>query len=81
MLQRAEAALGEQGENDAALARAANSDAEQVRKALAAERNRLLALRENGTIGDTAFQQLEQALDLEQLHWEELVTSTGAAPE
>jgi CPA1 family monovalent cation:H+ antiporter len=81
MLQRAEAALSEQGENDAALARAANSDAEQVRKALAAERNRLLALRENGTIGDTAFQQLEQALDLEQLHWEELVTSTGAAPE
>jgi CPA1 family monovalent cation:H+ antiporter len=42
-------------------------DAAIVRTAIAAERRRLIALRENGTIGDTAFQQVEQELDVREL--------------
>jgi len=37
-----------------------------------AERQRLLALRADGTIGDAAFQQIEQALDLEELDLQQL---------
>jgi monovalent cation/hydrogen antiporter len=43
------------------------SDVEVVRVATAAERQRLIALRENGTIGDAAFQQVEQELDMKEL--------------
>jgi Na+/H+ antiporter len=42
-------------------------DAEVVRMATAAERKRLIELRDDGTIGDTAFQQVEQELDLREL--------------
>jgi CPA1 family monovalent cation:H+ antiporter len=42
-------------------------DAEVVRVATAAERRRLIELRDNGTIGDAAFQQVEQELDLREL--------------
>jgi CPA1 family monovalent cation:H+ antiporter len=42
-------------------------DAEVVRLATAAERRRLIELRDNGTIGDAAFQQVEQELDLREL--------------
>ena len=42
-------------------------DLELVRTATAAERSRLVELRDNGTISDAAFQQLEQELD-----WKEL---------
>ena len=42
-------------------------DAEVVRAAAAAERRRLIELRDNGTIGDTAFQQVEQELDVREL--------------
>jgi CPA1 family monovalent cation:H+ antiporter len=38
----------------------------------AAERQRLLALRADGTIGDAAFQQLEQELDMEELDLQQL---------
>ena len=44
-----------------------------VRKALAAERKRLLGLRADGTIGDAAFQRLEQELDLEELSLQQLI--------
>lgn len=47
-----------------------------VRQATSAERERLLALRGSGAIGDAAFQQLEHELDLEELHLEHVV---GAA--
>ena len=43
------------------------ADAEVVRVATAAERRRLIELRENGTIGDAAFQQVEQELDIKEL--------------
>src|SRR6185436_13849641 len=38
-----------------------------VRAATAAERQRLTAMRADGTIGDAAFQKIEQELDLEEL--------------
>jgi Na+/H+ antiporter len=42
-------------------------DAEVVRVATSAERQRLIELRDDGTIGDAAFQQVEQELDLREL--------------
>jgi CPA1 family monovalent cation:H+ antiporter len=44
-----------------------------VRKATSAERRRLLALRADGTIGDAAFQRVEQELDLEELDLQQRV--------
>jgi CPA1 family monovalent cation:H+ antiporter len=43
-----------------------------VRTATSAERRRLLALRADGTIGDAAFQRLEQELDWEELDLQQL---------
>jgi CPA1 family monovalent cation:H+ antiporter len=54
-----------------------SADAESVRSALSAERQRLLTLRADGTIGDPAFQELEQGLDLEELHLRQLVSAPG----
>jgi len=48
-----------------------------VRTALSAERQRILALRANGTIGDTAFQQLERELDFEELYLQHVVPGAG----
>lgn len=42
-------------------------DLEVVRAAAAAERQRLIELRDHGTIGDAAFQRVEQELDLREL--------------
>ena len=42
-------------------------DVEVLQAAAAAERRRLIELRNNGTIGDAAFQQVEQELDLREL--------------
>ena len=58
-------------------------DAEIVRQATTAERQRLIALRADGTIGDAAFQQIEQELDLEELDLQQLapgVDSTAPTP-
>jgi len=43
------------------------ADAAVVRAATDAERKRLIELRDNGTIGDAAFQQVEQELDIKEL--------------
>jgi Na+/H+ antiporter len=66
MLRRAEAELASDGhaphganESDG---RAFNADAAIARRATSAERQRLLALRADGTIGDAAFQRVEQEL-------------------
>ena len=48
-----------------------------VRAATAAERQRLVALREDGTIGDAAFQRVEQELDLEELDVQQLLPTDG----
>ena len=44
-----------------------------VRAAIAAERRRLIELRENATIGDAAFQRIEQEIDLRELDLRGLV--------
>jgi CPA1 family monovalent cation:H+ antiporter len=49
------------------------NDAAVIRTATVAERRRLTALRDDGTIGDAAFQRVEQELDLEELDLEQLV--------
>jgi CPA1 family monovalent cation:H+ antiporter len=49
-------------------ASAQDPDAALARQVTAAERRRLLALRANGTIGDAAFQRIEQELDFEELN-------------
>lgn len=49
------------------------ADARVIRVATAAERRRLTALRADGTIGDAAFQLIEQELDLEELDLQQLV--------
>jgi Na+/H+ antiporter len=67
MLRRAEAELAD-GEAEAADDPMKMLEGSNVRKALSAERQRLLALRADGTIGDPAFQRIEQELDLEELH-------------
>jgi monovalent cation/hydrogen antiporter len=76
LLRRAEADLGEaaaapNGAN-AGDGRAFNVDAPVVRVATSAGRQRLLALRADGTIGDAAFQRVEQELDLEELNLQQL---------
>ncbi|HET8773006.1 MAG TPA: sodium:proton antiporter [Thermoanaerobaculia bacterium] len=48
-------------------------DAAVVRAATTAERQRLNALRADGTIGDAAYQLVEQELDLEELDLQQLV--------
>ena len=50
-----------------------DADAEVVRVAVEARRNRLVALRADGTIGDAAFQRIEEELDWAELDWEHLI--------
>ena len=45
------------------------ADAAVVRAATGAQRRRLIALRDEGTIGDAAFQRLEEELDWVELGW------------
>jgi CPA1 family monovalent cation:H+ antiporter len=81
LLRRAEAELASgkpiaDGDGDAETTkiwRELSSDAEVVRTAAIAERQRLTALRADGTIGDAAFQQVEQELDWEELDLQQLV--------
>jgi CPA1 family monovalent cation:H+ antiporter len=49
------------------------ADADVVHAAMAAERQRLSALRADGTIGDAAFQQVEEELDWTELDFEQLL--------
>jgi len=72
LLRRADAELADdpasaESAEATGLSRALESDAEVVRTATAAERQRLNAMRADGTIGDAAFQKIEQELD-----WAEL---------
>lgn len=55
----------------------AEGDAAVVSAALEAQRRRLHALRGDGTIGDTAFQRIEEELDWTELGWAQVV---GADP-
>ncbi|HET9594021.1 MAG TPA: Na+/H+ antiporter [Anaeromyxobacteraceae bacterium] len=74
LLRRAEEEMadGARGPVDGARAPGPDGDAAFARAASSAERRRLLALREDGTIGDAAFQRVEQELDVEELELEQL---------
>jgi CPA1 family monovalent cation:H+ antiporter len=72
MLRRAEAELAADGRAESASEGLAEDESEAVRLATSAERQRLIALRASGTIGDAAFQKLEQELDLEELHLQQM---------
>jgi monovalent cation/hydrogen antiporter len=50
-----------------------NCDAAVVEAATGAQRRRLMALRADGTIGDAAFQRVEEELDRAELDWANLV--------
>jgi CPA1 family monovalent cation:H+ antiporter len=50
-----------------------STEADAVRAVMAAEREKLIALRAQGTIGDAAFQQIEQDLDWTELDLEQLL--------
>ncbi|NVJ24252.1 Na+/H+ antiporter [Myxococcus sp. AM011] len=52
--------------------RVSEADADTIRRVTSAERQRLLAMRADGTIGDAAFQRIEQELDLEELELHQL---------
>ena len=52
-----------------------DGDAAVVRAALEAQRRRLVALRGDGTIGDAAFQRVEEELDWTELGWASVVQS------
>lgn len=84
LLRRAEAdltgaATAPEGANGAAR-RALDADARTARTATSAERRRLLSLREDGTIGDAAFQRVEQELDFEELELQQLAPADESGP-
>jgi Na+/H+ antiporter len=53
----------------------ADDDGSVIRAATEAQRRRLVALRADGTIGDAAFQRVEEELDWAELGWTQIVTS------
>ncbi len=67
-LRRAEARREADGGEDRADLAEGPIDADVLWQAIAAERRRLLALRAAGTIGDAAYQQIEQELDWAELN-------------
>jgi Na+/H+ antiporter len=70
-LRRAEEDLGE---SEAAVDTGGReADAEVVRAATGAARRRLMTLRADGTIGDAAFQRIEEELDRTELDWEQFL--------
>ena len=71
---RNDVTLGESG-TPAGSARtdARDEDAAVVRAATEAQRHRLVALRADGTIGDAAFQRVEEELDWTELGWAQVV--------
>jgi monovalent cation/hydrogen antiporter len=52
-----------------------DNDADVVRTAMQAQRKRLVSLRDDGTIGDAAFQRIEEELDWTELGWAQVVGS------
>lgn len=83
LLRRAEAdqagGATDRGRANGSDGRALDVDAASARTATSAERRRLLALRADGTIGDAAFQRVEQELDLEELELQQLAPAPDSA--
>ena len=57
----------------------ADADAAVVRAATQAQRRRLIALRSDGTIGDAAFQRIQEELDWAELDWAQLLRAGAAS--
>jgi Na+/H+ antiporter len=74
-LRRAEAGLANDAAGANGLSAAGDNDAAVVHAALEAQRRRLVALRADGTIGDAAFQRVEEELDWTELGWAQVVGS------
>jgi NhaP-type Na+/H+ or K+/H+ antiporter len=74
-LRRAEAGFA----GDVAQAEGHDDDAAVVRAATEAQRRCLMALRSDGTIGDTAFQRIEEELDWTEMGWAQVVGSDQTA--
>jgi CPA1 family monovalent cation:H+ antiporter len=72
MLHRAEADLASDGKGAAPSEDELPVDPAVLRTTTSAQRQRLMALRADGTIGDAAFQRIEQELDLEELDLQQL---------
>jgi CPA1 family monovalent cation:H+ antiporter len=70
---RYELQLRRAGEELSALTRERDEEEAVVRAATDAQRRRLVALRADGTIGDTAFQRVEEELDWAELDWDQLL--------
>lgn len=60
-------------EDAAARDHSRDDDAAVVRAATEAQRKRLVALRADGTIGDDAFQQVQESLDWAEMDWAQVV--------
>ncbi|HEX8212570.1 MAG TPA: sodium:proton antiporter, partial [Longimicrobium sp.] len=58
-----------------------DADPAMVRAATEAQRQRLVALRADGTIGDAAFQRVEEELDWAELDWAQLLRAGRRADE
>jgi CPA1 family monovalent cation:H+ antiporter len=72
-LRRAEAGLAGDGASAEGGQPAGDSDAAVVRAAMEAQRRKLVALRADGTIGDAAYQRIEEELDWTELGWAQVV--------
>jgi monovalent cation/hydrogen antiporter len=72
-LRRAEAGIAGDGAGPNGPRPAGDNDAAVVRAAMEAQRRRLGALRADGTIGDAAFQRIEEELDWTELGWAQVV--------
>ncbi len=75
-LRRAEKEIASEGADVApgpAASSARDGDVAAVRAAAEAQRRRLMALRRDGTIGDAAFQRVEEELDWTELGWAQVV--------
>jgi CPA1 family monovalent cation:H+ antiporter len=59
----------------------ADADAVVVRAAAEAQRSRLIALRADGTIGDAAFQRIQEELDWAELDWTQLLQAGARSAE
>ena len=53
--------------------KAPSDEAAVVHAGIEAQRKKLIALRSDGTIGDAAFQRVEEELDWTELGWEQVV--------
>jgi monovalent cation/hydrogen antiporter len=82
-LRRAKADARDAPDGDARAPRSGGgvADVAVVRAATDAQRRRLLALRDDGTIGDAAFQRVEEELDWAELDWAKLLGTGDEAGE